>query len=68
MYWVRPAKQWAPERVHLVGDASRQVYSPLGGKDQDSCPSCLHPLLAAPLGYVDGKEENQCWHSAVWRG
>jgi len=37
------------------------------GKDQDTCPSCLHPLVAAHRAYDDGKEENQCWHLTVWQ-
>ena len=38
------------------------------GKGQDTCPSCLHPFVAAHRGNDDGKEENQCRHSAVWQG
>jgi len=44
MYWMGPAKHWAFVLVHWEGGASRQVYSPLGGRARILVPPVCTPL------------------------
>jgi len=74
---VGAAKQWD---VQLGGVTRSQVWSFLSPpsfgasyeKGQDSCPSSLRPLVAAPRGDVDGKERRESMSAgtrdSVWVG